>query len=155
MRRAERAYDDAVWNEMIFNDALFMTLALVDGDEPYAVPLNFVYLNGALYFHCASKGKKLDLITVNPNVSVSVVGRATLLVPADGTACNIGMSYESIIVSGKASVVANLNEQQEAMNALVRKFGGDPSTMPPRAIDAVRIVKIGISTLTGKRANIS
>ena len=44
----------------------------VSGAEgyPYAVPLNYVYQDGKLYFHCAKQGQKLDAIRQNPKVSV-------------------------------------------------------------------------------------
>ena len=33
-------------------------LALWDGEEPYAVPLSYVYHEGKLYFHCARAGRR-------------------------------------------------------------------------------------------------
>lgn len=36
-------------------------LALAGDDFPYAVPLSYVYTDGALYFHCAREGLKLEL----------------------------------------------------------------------------------------------
>lgn len=36
-------------------------LALAGDDFPYAVPLSYVYADGALYFHCAREGLKLEL----------------------------------------------------------------------------------------------
>ena len=35
-------------------------LALAGDDFPYAVPLSYVYTDGALYFHCAREGMKLE-----------------------------------------------------------------------------------------------
>ena len=47
----------------------------------YTVPLNFVLLGDSLYFHCATEGRKLDVLAANPAVSACIVGRADLLVP--------------------------------------------------------------------------
>ena len=33
-----------------------------DGGYPYTVPMNFVYDDGRVYFHCAKEGHKLDAI---------------------------------------------------------------------------------------------
>ncbi|MBR1469348.1 MAG: pyridoxamine 5'-phosphate oxidase family protein, partial [Prevotella sp.] len=39
------------------------TLALLgDGGYPYAVPISYVYADGALYFHSALSGHKVDAI---------------------------------------------------------------------------------------------
>jgi hypothetical protein len=47
-------------------------VALCDGSMPYAVPLNFLYYGGKIAFHCAWKGKKLDIIAKNPNCCFEV-----------------------------------------------------------------------------------
>ena len=36
---------------------------------PYAVPVNYAYINGNIYFHCAREGHKLDNISFNNKVS--------------------------------------------------------------------------------------
>ena len=33
---------------------------------PYVVPLNYVYVEGKIVFHCALAGKKLDYLKANP-----------------------------------------------------------------------------------------
>jgi len=32
---------------------------------PYSVPVNFVYLDNAIYFHGTPKSKKMDILAVN------------------------------------------------------------------------------------------
>ncbi|MDW7728982.1 MAG: pyridoxamine 5'-phosphate oxidase family protein, partial [Bacillota bacterium] len=51
------------------------------GDEsyPYAVPLNYVYHDHKIYFHCAKAGHKIDAITKNPKVSFAVVDQDTIV----------------------------------------------------------------------------
>jgi len=41
-------------------------LALCDGELPYVIPLNFVYYDKMIIFHCGWEGKKLDIIIKNP-----------------------------------------------------------------------------------------
>ena len=48
-------------------------LALWDGEEPYAVPLSYVYHQGKLYFHCARAGRKLEAARTCPKASFCVV----------------------------------------------------------------------------------
>ena len=48
-------------------------LALWDGEEPYAVPLSYVYHQGKLYFHCARAGRKLAAARTCPKASFCVV----------------------------------------------------------------------------------
>ncbi len=55
-----------------------LSTAGTDG-QAYGVPLNYVYKNNCLYFHCALEGHKLDNIKANNKVSFCVVGRARVL----------------------------------------------------------------------------
>ena len=57
-------------------------LALHDEPAPYVIPLNFAYAEGALWFHCAREGTKLDLIRRDPRVGFSAVADARI-VPGD------------------------------------------------------------------------
>ncbi len=61
----------------------------------YGVPLNFVYNNGAIYFHCAKEGQKLEAINENNKVSFSIVNNVELLPSKFDT------NYESVIPSVK------------------------------------------------------
>ncbi|MHC1762097.1 MAG: pyridoxamine 5'-phosphate oxidase family protein [Negativicutes bacterium] len=40
--------------------------------EPYITPLHYVLCNGNLYFHCSTKGKKLQNIRTNNSVCFEV-----------------------------------------------------------------------------------
>ena len=42
---------------------------LGDNDYPYAIPLNYIYLNSKIYFHCAKTGHKIDSIKKHNKVS--------------------------------------------------------------------------------------
>ena len=63
MRRARLALDERECEE-ILKRGEYGVLA-VQGDEgyPYAVPLNYVFVDGAIYFHSAKEGHKIDAIT--------------------------------------------------------------------------------------------
>lgn len=47
-------------------------MALNDSPQPYIIPLDYVYINGRVYFHFADYGHKVDLYRKNPNVSIEV-----------------------------------------------------------------------------------
>lgn len=50
---------------------------LGDAGYPYTVPLDFLYADGHLYFHCAREGHKLDAIRRCNKVSFSVLNEGT------------------------------------------------------------------------------
>lgn len=156
MRRKDRNVDSVEEKERIFTEALHMTLAVQDANPagaPYQVPLNHVYLDGNIYFHCAAAGKKLDCIRTNPNVSVSAISVGRLVVPENAKACDIGMAFESVHATGVATILEQGDEHRRALEALVQRYGGDPSTMSPAAVKVTTLVRISVVSMSAKRAN--
>ena len=93
------------------------TLALAEnGDYPYAVPLNYVYYNGKIYFHCAITGHKLDIIEKQNKASFCVIDKDTI-VPEKYTTF-----YRSVIVFGKAEIVEDDVEKMAALKELSYKY---------------------------------
>lgn len=122
---------------------------LGDDGYPYAVPLNYVYHAGKIYFHSAKEGHKIDAILKHPKVSFAVVDEDTI-VSEEYTSY-----FRSVIVFGKARIVEG-SERLEAFRALVEKYSGDrPEEEKEEKIDAcdrAYIVAIDIEHMTGKEA---
>ena len=91
-------------------------LALWDGEEPYAVPLSYVYHEGKLYFHCARAGRKLEAIKVCPRASFCVVA-ADDVIPEKYTT-----AYRSVIVSGPLRILTDEAEMVPALRLLAAKY---------------------------------
>ncbi|MGQ9856802.1 MAG: pyridoxamine 5'-phosphate oxidase family protein [Fervidobacterium sp.] len=151
MRRKDRELPikDAIELLKIGEYGFFTTY---DGNYPYAVPVNYVYKNGAIYFHCASSGKKLDNISSHPNASFSVVTRAKILPEQLSTA------YESVIAFGQATVVDG-EEKKMAILELVRKYSPQMYEKFARSkaeefgseCSNTTVVKLVVEHVTGKR----
>jgi len=78
MRRSDKQISPAQ-AEAILARAEYGTLATVNEDGyPYAVPMNFVYFGGNVYFHCALEGQKLDNIANEPRVCFSAVAESEI-----------------------------------------------------------------------------
>lgn len=81
----------------ILKRAKTATLAL-HGDDgyPYSVPVNYVYLDGKIYFHGAKSGHKIDAIKNNPKVSISIIDQEDVIEE------ELTTYFRSIILFGKA-----------------------------------------------------
>lgn len=123
-----------------------LATAGMDG-QAYGIPLNYVYKNNCLYFHCAPEGHKLDNIRANNKVSFCVVGRARVLPEKFTTA------YESAVAFGTASEVQG-SEKVEAMLSLLEKYSSDFMEEGKKTIDKyikmTTVIKIDINHITGK-----
>jgi uncharacterized protein len=92
-------------------------LATVGEDGwPYAVPLNHVLIDNAIYAHCARKGHKLDNIAHEARVSYCAVASARIL-PSEMTSL-----YESAIAFGRATVVTDEDERLRTLKLLTMRF---------------------------------
>lgn len=83
-------------------------MAFNDSPQPYIMPLDYVYLNGKMYFHFARYGKKIELFNKDPHVSVEV----------DRYDKDI-TEYESVTLMGTLSKVAGQEEKKKASEALL------------------------------------
>jgi nitroimidazol reductase NimA-like FMN-containing flavoprotein (pyridoxamine 5'-phosphate oxidase superfamily) len=123
-------------------------MSTVDSDgQPYGVPLNYVYINEAIYFHCALSGHKIDNIENNSKVSFCVVGDIKIL-PAD-----FSTNFVSAVVFGVASEALE-KERYDALLALVEKYSPDFLEEGRKYIEKLdkvtKVVKIDIQQISGK-----
>lgn len=125
-------------------------LATVGADGyPYAVPLNYAYHQGCIYFHCARSGHKIDNLRHNPRVSFCVVQDARIV------AAKFSTQFRSAVVFGMAEEVAG-SEKAAGLLALVRKYARDHlaagETYIRNAGEKTRVFRIKIERVTGKAA---
>lgn len=147
MRRKDRmmAESDAL---ALLDKGDYGVLSTVGEDGlPYGVPVNYVYLDGRIYFHCAPVGHKLENIEKNKNVSFCVVGDAKS-VPDKFTT-----KYRSVIAFGRAEEVGD-DEKFEVFKSFIEKFSGDYLESGIAYInsdgDKARIFGIEVDHITGK-----
>ena len=126
---------------------------------PYITPVNYVYLDGSVYFHCARDGEKLDNIRRDARVCFEVdIPLAYLDLDYYGEepeACNATQFYLSVIIRGTAEIVSDINEKIKALNGLVashepagRSFTAVTEETP--ALGLCEIVAIRIESISGK-----
>ena len=118
MRRKEKEITDRAELKALVGRCLVGRLGIADGDRPYVVPLSFGLEGEALYFHCASEGRKLDILARNPRVCVEFDGDVEL-VSAD-RACGWTARYMSVLIEGRAHVVADEAGKIAGLDAIMR-----------------------------------
>ena len=62
MRRFKQQLSKERCSEILGTEKRGVLSVISDGGYPYAVPMNFVYDNGNLYFHSAVTGHKVDAV---------------------------------------------------------------------------------------------
>lgn len=126
------------------------TLALHGEDGyPYAVPVIYVYADGKICFHSATKGHKVDAIMRNDKVSFCVVEQDEIK-PAEFTTY-----FRSVIAFGKARILEDADEKQLALRLLADKYShGEPGVEEEiaKGFNHLLLVEITVEHLTGKEA---
>jgi len=123
-------------------------LATVGEDGyPYSLPLSYVYINGAIYFHGAKKGHKLDNIQNNSKVSFNVVTDTDVIEDKFTT------SFNSVVIFGEAELIES-DEKYMALLGIIEKYSKgyvpEGKAYIERAKDHCSVVKINITHITGK-----
>ena len=118
---------------------------------PYIVPLNYVYYQGKIYFHCAPEGRKLDNLAANNRVcfEVSRIDRK-VFAPLP---CKCSTRYTSALVFGIAGMVEDTARKMEVLNALTETYAAGRSFPPvePESAAHCTVVEITIDLIEGKR----
>ena len=124
-------------------------LGLVDGDEPYVVPVSFGYERCALYFHGNLTGRKIELIKKNNRVCFEM--ETDVAVKEAEQACDWGIKYLSVIGVGRAYILENDEQKSHALNLITERYTGRVLSFPKSELDKTLVIKIDIESITGKQ----
>ena len=133
-------------------------LATVDAEGyPYITPVNFVFHDGCVYFHCAPEGEKLDNLIRDPRVCFEVdVPLAYLQVNfnPEQNPCRTHQLYHCVIIKGSGRIVPDGELKTTVLNALVAKHEGNRDfpavTLDSASYKACRVVEIRPERMTAK-----
>lgn len=150
MRRNDKEIKDTAVIEEILSKAEVCRLGLCDEGKPYIVPVCFGYGDNVLYFHCASEGRKIDIIKKNSNVCFEVDIDCKIVVAEQ--ACDWGMNYKSIVGFGKAEFVEDVEKKRTALDIIMEHYSEGDFEYTDQAIDKITVIKIEIEEMTGKNS---
>lgn len=124
---------------------------------PQIIPMNFVFLNDAVYMHSHVRGEKLDNIQRNNKVGFEADRELEFLPSYFEDPKNASLAdtlYISIVIKGIASVVTDREEKTLALNGLMKKYQPegmyDQIQSNMRVLDGVAVIKVIPETLHGK-----
>lgn len=137
--------------ECILDRCTSGVLALAgDGGYPYAVPLSYVYADGAIMFHSAVQGHKIVAIKRDSRCSFCVIDQDEIK-PAEFTT-----HFRSVIAFGRIHILESVDEKVQALRLLGRRYSpGDEHGLQHeinQSLDHVLILRLDIEHMTGKEA---
>ena len=124
---------------------------------PQVIPMNFVFLNDAIYMHSHTKGAKLENVTRNDKVGFEVDRELEFLPsyfedPKDASLADT--LYISVVIKGKGKIVNDRQEKTNALNGLMKKYQPEgryePISSDMHVLDEVAIIKVIPDSMHGK-----
>ena len=124
---------------------------------PQIIPMNFVFLNDAIYMHSHTKGEKLENVTRNDKVGFEVDRELEFLPsyfedPKDASLADT--LYISVVIKGKGKIVNDRQEKTNALNGLMKKYQPEgryePISPEMPVLDEVAIIKVTPDMIRGK-----
>ena len=153
MRRNDREIKDKALIEQFIAKEQIIRIAFYDNGDLYIVPLNygFIYENDkyVFYFHGAKAGRKFELSKSSPMVGFEIDGEYELL-QAD-VACDYSAKFQSVIGTGRLSIIEDYEEKIKGLNALMNHISGRSEwDYTKDMVDAVAVFRLEVDKLSCK-----
>jgi hypothetical protein len=151
MRRQDREITSREQIDNIIRQSQVCRLALSVEDSPYLVPLSFGYDGEAIFVHTASVGKKIEYFQANPRVCFEFE-HGVQLRRDDQAACNWSFLFETVIGHGAIQELSEPADKEYALRQIMRQYSEQEWVFGLVQLSHVRVWKISIDSLTGKRS---
>ncbi len=158
MRRKRCEISSRVEMEEILRRARIGRLATIGVDGyPYITPVNYVWWNNSIYFHCAHEGEKIDNIRRDSKVCFEVdipLSYLGLDYDRNRPSCHLHQFYHSIIIRGRAEFIEDSAEKVASLNALVASHEeNDDFEKVSKGTKGVRlctVIAVRVGSMSGK-----
>jgi nitroimidazol reductase NimA-like FMN-containing flavoprotein (pyridoxamine 5'-phosphate oxidase superfamily) len=153
IRRKEKEITDRNEMSAILEKAEYITIAMSKDNEPYLVTLSHGYdrERNCIYFHCAKKGKKVDILMEHNRVW----GQALWDNGYVQGACD--HLYATTQFMGRVTFVEKYEEKRHALEIMIKALEDDPKKimneqLTEKSIKSVQIGRIDIDYMSGKKS---
>lgn len=156
MTRREKEITDKTAIQTILDTCKYLHLGVSIDDMPYVVTLNYGYewdeSDGhlILYLHTAKKAHLLSIIAKNQNCAFSMECNVE---PFYGPIpCRNGMVYESIMGSGKISVLDTTEDKSYGLRRIMKaQTGSDRGDFDERLVSIVSVMRVDVKKMMAKK----
>ena len=154
IRRKEKTITDNNQMKKILQHTKYITIAMCDKNEPYLITLTHGYESehNVIYFHCASEGKKIDILKKN-NI---VWGQA--LIDKGYIEGKCDQLWATVMFRGMVSFIADADEKRHALKVMIKQQEKNPEQVmkkqiTEKSLKRVNIGRIDIEYMSGKKAD--
>lgn len=139
--------------EVIIGECRSCTVSMTDGNEPYCIPMSFVYNGGKVYLHSGKEGKKYDILRKNNRVCIawSVIEEGIRYQDKE-IGCSYFMRCRSVLAKGRVKFLDDddLERKREILDLYMSSFVDYKVKYSDPAVRAVLIWEVDIEEMSGK-----
>ncbi|HUI28574.1 MAG TPA: pyridoxamine 5'-phosphate oxidase family protein [Candidatus Acidoferrales bacterium] len=153
MRRTDKEITDPNLLQDILINSQICRLGLVDNSEAYIVPVNYAFVDGYIYIHSASEGRKIEILKRNPKAAFEIEYPSETI--RGEIPCKWGTRYRSVMGKGTIVIDDDIESKKNGFDALMRKYGAEFALVyDESALAKAVLLKLRIESLTGKQSGI-
>jgi len=151
MRRKDKEISDKEIIEQLLSGSDICRIAMIDGNRPYMVPLNYGYAGNALYFHSASAGKKINILKQNNRVCFEIENYNEII--RDEIPCEWTAKYRSLIGYGTIEFITGHEDKKKGLDVIMAHYGKTGiNVYKDNLIENIIILKLNIEEISGKQS---
>jgi nitroimidazol reductase NimA-like FMN-containing flavoprotein (pyridoxamine 5'-phosphate oxidase superfamily) len=131
-------------------------LAVTTEEGPYIVAVNYLFLEGSIYFHSGLAGRKMEALRAGSRVCFMVDEIGPQVLWEQG--CGVSQIYKSVVCFGKVEFVDDPLEKRGILGKMVQKYVPSSYPVSPMTDQNVRktaVVRIVIESMSGKENALS
>lgn len=153
MRRNDREITDNKAIEAFIAGEQILRVGFYDEGEIYIVPVSYGYIfekdSYTFYFHGAKAGRKYGLAKASPLVGFEIDGKYKII--EGETACRYSASFQSVIGTGRLSLVEDSEERIAGLNAIMKQAARKESfSYDEKSLEATAVFRLSVEKLTCK-----
>lgn len=150
MRRKQNEIVDKGIIEEILSKSEVCRIAIIDGDKPYIVPLNYGYRDNAIYVHSAPIGKKIDLLKINNKVCFEIEYSAEIV--KHEVSCDWGTKYRSVVGYCSIDFITDYEQKKAGLDIIMAHYGKKiDNVYKDKEVEFIVILKLNIEEISGKQ----
>lgn len=151
MRRKDKEITDTDLINRILLESEICRIAMIDGTEPYMVPLNYGYADNTIYIHSASAGRKIEVLSRNSRVCFEIENAAEIMKKDEP--CKWTTKYRSVIGYGNMEIVTDTELKKKGLDIIMQKYGYQgQGGYKDELLNRVILLQLKIDKITGKQS---
>lgn len=152
MRRNDKEVTELVKVEEILRSGRVCQLAFAAEPAPYIVSLNYGYADGALYFHSAPEGRKMEMIAGHPLAAFNIALDLGIIVGEK--ACNWTNRFRSVVGHGRIRLLVDPQEKRQGLDIIMAQYSSDKFDYVDKMVSATAVYRLEIAAMTAKQSRV-